>query len=175
MWGLGSAFEVWMAYTIIPTLGWRYLVVFSSLPMIITALCIWVTTLNPKLQEFRILSHFLLMLPLLDFAGVSQIFGGGWSQRWSFKNFNWWCQTQQTVVAKRRACQINSGQSLSFKSSTKIKIDTSFMSCKCRLPLEVVLSTCFVRNIGAQPSACLLYGSELHFSTMASFLLSRKF
>ena len=133
------------------------------------------TTLYPTLQDFRILSHFLLMLPLLDFAGVSQIFGGGWSQRWSFKNFNWWCQTQQTVVAKRRACQINSGQSLSFKSSTKIKIDASFMSCKCRLPLEVVLSTCFVRNIGAQPSACLLSGSELHFSTMALFLLSRKF
>uniref|UniRef100_A0A1I8GEU0 MFS domain-containing protein n=2 Tax=Macrostomum lignano TaxID=282301 RepID=A0A1I8GEU0_9PLAT len=32
-WGLGSTFEILLAYLVLPTLGWRYLVAFSSLPL----------------------------------------------------------------------------------------------------------------------------------------------
>ena len=51
-WAIGSSFEVLMAYIVIPTLGWRYLVGFSALPMIITVACIWVR--NHRASNFNI-------------------------------------------------------------------------------------------------------------------------
>jgi len=36
IWALGSSFEIWMAYLIIPRAGWRILVLVSALPMVIT-------------------------------------------------------------------------------------------------------------------------------------------
>uniref|UniRef100_A0A1I8J5Z5 MFS domain-containing protein n=1 Tax=Macrostomum lignano TaxID=282301 RepID=A0A1I8J5Z5_9PLAT len=40
-WGVGSTFEILLAYLVLPTLGWRYLVAFSSLPLILTLPSLW--------------------------------------------------------------------------------------------------------------------------------------
>ena len=43
-WAGGTAFEIFMAYIVIPTLGWRYLVAFSALPTLLTLFGIWVSS-----------------------------------------------------------------------------------------------------------------------------------
>lgn len=41
-WSLGACFEVLLAIVLMPTLGWRWLLGFSSLPLLIFALfCVW--------------------------------------------------------------------------------------------------------------------------------------
>ena len=44
MWAVGSGFEILMAYLILPTLGWRWLVGVSALPMLITIGAVYVST-----------------------------------------------------------------------------------------------------------------------------------
>ncbi|PAA57140.1 hypothetical protein BOX15_Mlig029535g7 [Macrostomum lignano] len=39
-WGLGSSFEVLLAYMVLPNLGWRYLTAFSALPLFIFMLAL---------------------------------------------------------------------------------------------------------------------------------------
>lgn len=40
-WAVGTCFEVLLALIVMPTLGWRYLLAFSSLPLLIFSLCCW--------------------------------------------------------------------------------------------------------------------------------------
>ncbi|XP_076140289.1 synaptic vesicle 2-related protein-like [Alosa pseudoharengus] len=41
-WALGAVFEVLLAMLVMPTLGWRWLLVFSTIPLVLfTTLCFW--------------------------------------------------------------------------------------------------------------------------------------
>ncbi|ESO01017.1 hypothetical protein HELRODRAFT_82229 [Helobdella robusta] len=69
MWSSGALFEIFMAYLIIPTLGWRVLVIVSALPSLITLLTIW--TLPESARYLLSLGKTKEVLKVLEYIAKS--------------------------------------------------------------------------------------------------------
>lgn len=70
-WSIGALFEVLMAYLIIPTIGWRFLIAASALPSFLTLFFIWVGVV---VRELVVVAGDWWLWGLV----VVGIRGGGW-------------------------------------------------------------------------------------------------
>lgn len=64
-WAIGACFEVLLALAVMPTLGWRWLLGLSAVPLLIFSCCCFVSSHKKILSNLKYVNHFLFLIFVL--------------------------------------------------------------------------------------------------------------